>query len=1132
MPTIRQWLAAIQLERYAENFEANDVDLDVLPLLSDAELAWLGVSLGHRKRIAMSLRPGRSATRGKDGDSECLRIPALMAEGERRQVTVQFCDLVGSTALSNRLDPEEYRVVLSRYHETCVAAVQRFEGFVAQIQGDGVLAYFGYPLAHENEAERAIRSALAIVETLAELDAGSEHRLQVRVGIATGLVVVSHILAPEKSAVGETPNLAQRLHALASPGEVITTERTRILTRGAFDYENRGVHELKGILEPVQAWRVLGLGRASSRFDAATGGHMTPMVGRDRELGMLVDRWGLVRSGQGQVVLLQGEPGIGKSRMLGALRERLGHGIDAALRYQCSPFHVHSAYYPFTERLEHAMGFERTDGIEGRLHKVERYLVQDLGRSTRDCHLLSLLLALPCLDRYGPLGLSPQRMKDETLALLADVVVAMASGRQRAVLFEDVHWADPSSIELLGLLVARAAAKPLMILMTYRPEFEPPWLDRPHVCRMVLGRLRPKDAARMVVRVAQDRPLPKELVDRIVQKTDGVPLFLEEMTRAIIEASSFTAIDGRYEYVRSGDRLDIPASLHDSLTARLDRLVPLKEVAQIGAVFGRDFSYELVSAVSSMSPPEVDRALDKLVETGLVFRRGRVPNAHYTFKHALVQDAAYDSLLKSQRQALHLRAAEAIRERFSSKETTEPEVLAHHYSEAGQWQAAVPLWQKAGELAQRRVALREAIRHFERGLAAAESLPKSIERDAFELKLRALLGMAWVELHGYTHPAVVANLQPALELDAALVDDTYLVRVLWGLWVYTLCAGRVEESLAWASRLLVVAEARDSEVMRIAGHWTSCNSHYFLGNPVQCVQHADEILRRYDFDRDKGIADLINHDPKTIALAYKAGAEWRLGFPDRAAASARAAVEHSSVRGHAFDYCWVRAFLSHTLLVESRDTDWMNALLDDAERLADEQSLAFFQTVYCPLSRGYWLLRLGSFEMAEQKLRAVLVAWKGAGMEIHLPNILARIAECRLNLGDPEEASRLLDEALVQVERPGWRERGALTDLLHVQGSALLAMKQWERAEATFRRAIDVARSQGVVAWELRVAVTLGRMLAERHRIDEALALLCPLAESAARTDGPKALEEAVALVAEMRAVSGQHPHLRVIASN
>lgn len=1131
MQTIRQWLAAIHLERYAEAFEANDVDLDVLPLLSDVELAKLGVSLGHRKRIAVSLRSERPVNRGPEAGHESSRIPSLTAEGERRQVTVQFCDLVGSTALSNTLDPEEYRTVLSRYHETCIAGVQRFEGFVAQIQGDGVLAYFGYPLAHENEAERAIRSALAILDALAQLDVGPDRRLQVRVGVATGLVVVSHILAPEKSAVGETPNLAQRLHTLASPGEVITTDRTRVLTRGAFDYENRGVHALKGIREPVQAWRVLGPGHAASRFDAATSGRLTPMVGRDRELGMLVDRWELAQSGKGQVFLLQGEPGIGKSRMLGAFRDRLGRGSDDALQYQCSPFHVDSAYYPFIERLQHVMGFERADGVDERLRKVERYLIQELGRSSYDCHLMSLLLALPCQDRYGILGLSPQRMKDECVSLLADVAVTLASRRKCVVLLEDVHWADPSSIELLDALVSRAASTPLMILMTYRPEFEPPWLDRPHVCRIVLGRLRPKDAASMVARVAQDRPLPRELIARIVEKTDGVPLFLEELTRAVIEASNFAAIDGRYEYTGSSDRLRIPASLHDSLTARLDRLVPLKEVAQIGAVFGRDFSYELLSAVSTMSSAEIDHALDKLVESGLVFQRGKVPNAHYTFKHALVQDAAYDSLLKTQRQALHLRAAEAIRERFASKETTEPEVLAHHYSEAGEWQAAVPLWQKAGELAQRRVALREAIRHFERGLAAAASLPQTRQRDASELKLRALLGMVWVELHGYTHPSVVANLQPALELDAALVDDTYLVRILWGLWVYPLCAGRVEESLAWASRLLATAEARDSEVMRIAGHWTACNSHYFLGNAVQCVQHADEILHRYDFDRDKGIADLINHDPKTIALAYKAGAEWRLGFPDRAAASARAAVDHSSVRGHAFDYCWVRAFLSHTLLVESGDTDLMSSLLDEAERLADEQSLLFFQVVYCPLSRGYWLLRLGSFEAAERKLRKVMVDWKAAGMEIHLPSILTRIAECRLNLGDPAEASRLLDEALAQVERPGWKERGALSDIMRVQGSVFLALRQTERAEATFRRAIDVARSQGAVAWELRAAVVLARMLIEHGRVDEALALLCPFLERAVEGEARDDLGEAFALVSEVRAGSAQHPHLRMISS-
>jgi class 3 adenylate cyclase len=639
MQAIRQWLEGLGLAEYAAAFEANDVGLDVLPTLTEEDLQRLGVSLGDRKRILLALLKSRSTA----GMADSL-IESLTAQGERRQVTVLFCDLVGSTALSNTHDPEEYRAILARYHETSIAEIQRFEGFVAQIQGDGILAYFGYPLAHENEADRAVRAGLRIVESIR--DARLDQPLQVRIGIASGLVVVSHILAPEKSAVGETPNLAARLQTIAQPGEVLLGDRTRLLAGGAFEYEERGTHILKGIAGPTRAWKVVGQSRVTSRFEAATRGSVLPMIGREQEIGLMLDRWENSRSGKGQVVFLQGEPGIGKSRLLQSFRERVAGRMEMALQYHCSPYHTNSAFYPIADHLERALEFGRDDTAEQRLDKIERYLLgfqflhslpyasnaergnKDHEAGKTECRLLARVLGISCDERYGSMKMSPQRQKDDTISLLVDLVAAIAMRQATAVIFEDLHWADPTTLEVLGSLINRSESLPLLILTTYRPEFVPHWKRGPHITHIGLARLSRTQSANMVLRVAGSKPLGSDLVSQIVDKTDGVPLYVEELTKAVLESSVVVDRGDRYDHSGARDKMGIPATLRDSLMARLDRLVPVKEIAQMGACLGREFSYELVRAISPMSKAQLDEALEKTyrvgvgVSTGTPARRG------------------------------------------------------------------------------------------------------------------------------------------------------------------------------------------------------------------------------------------------------------------------------------------------------------------------------------------------------------------------------------------------------------------------------------------------------------------------------------------------------------------------------
>ena len=1111
MRGIRQWLEAIGLPQYADAFERNDIDVDILSDLSEEDLHRLGVSLGHGKRILRALLGAADL-----GAASAQHPESATLDGERRQVTVLFCDLVGSTELSGRLDPEAYRAVLSGYHQIAIRAIQRFEGYVAQVQGDGILAYFGYPLAHESEADRAIRAALEVIAGLQAGNANASEPLSARIGIASGLVVVSHILAADKSAVGETPNLAHRLQRAGNPGEVLVAARTWELAGGAFEYEDRGPLALKGLAHPVHAYRVTGLSAVASRFDASIRGHLTPLVGRGQEMSLLLERWNVACAGEGQVVLLQGEAGIGKSRMLRAFRDRVGAALEVALQFQCSPYHSNSAFYPLVDQLERALGFGREDGSDAKLDGLEAWLQGQMGRSRTDCSLLARAMVIACEKRYGVLEMSPQRQKEDTVALLVDLIEHQARQRATAVLFEDVHWADPTTVEVLTALVDRVRGLPLLVLLTYRPEFTPPWLSRAHVTLIALNRLSRVQGASVVLGVLADKPLPAELVAQIVDKTDGVPLFLEELTKAVRESELLVDLGDRYGVSGRLEKLAIPNTLRDSLMARLDRLIPVKEIAQIGAVIGREFSHELVRAVTPMGEAQLREALERLTASALVFRRGAGSQASYLFKHALVQDAAYDSLLVSKRQALHRQIAAVIEARMPEKVRSEPELLAHHYTEAGRIEQALPYWQRAGELAQQRVALQEAIGYFQRGLELCLQLEPCEIRERSELRLRALLGIAWVGLYGYTHPEVAKTLEPALLLRQLPEDAEYTLRVRWGIWVDRLCRGETEESLVRAKQLVSAADELDDESMKLVGHWVSCNSHYFLGNFIDSIWHAERILDAYDADRDRRIADIVTHDPKTIALAYRAAAEWRLGNFERASTSAQCAIEHSRSRRHVFDLCWVHTFLSQTMFADAGDTAAIERSLEEAERIAAEQKMLFFTEVYCPLARAFSLLQLDQPRKAAAEFERVTRQWVGAGLMIWVPSIKASHAEALMAMGDWQDALQLLDEALAQIDQMGWGERSSMSEILRLKGCGLYRCGDTAGAETLFRWSMQVARTQGARSFELRTANSFASLLMEQSRRAEATVLLHQVYDGFVDVGDQRDLREASELIRQL----------------
>jgi class 3 adenylate cyclase len=723
---VASWLRTLGLERYEAAFRENEVGAEDLCHLTADDIEGLGVAaIGHRRRLLVAIAKLRE-------DAAPLQTathdhPASTSAGERRQLTVMFCDLVGSTALSEKLDPEELRSLLHAYRTLCGDVIARYDGFVARYVGDGILTYFGWPTAHEEDAERAVRAALEIVHAVKR--ASSTEALSVRIGIATGPVVVGETAGSgdqSKLAVGSTPNLAARLQGLAAADQITIAASTRRLVGSSFELSDLGETNLKGIAEPIHAWRVERALVTESRFDASHGvGAMTPLIGREEELDLLLRRWSQAKDGEGQVVLLSGEPGIGKSRILNALRERLEVQGVQALRFQCSPYYVNSAFWPSIDNFERALKFTRDETTDSKLDKLEALIVTRYGRPLADVRFVAAILSVPCEARYGALPVTPQKHKDETLRTLVDLTEAAARRHPSVMLFEDAHWADPTTLEVLDLLIDRVRTVPLLVVLTHRPEFQSRWSEQGHVGALNLSKLTRTQSTAMVSALAGGKALPATLLEQILTRTDGVPLFVEELTRSILESGQLKEVGDHYEYAGSARAVTIPATLRDSLMARLDRFMPVKEIAQIGAAIGRAFSYELIAAVAPMSQAQLDDALARLSESGLAFRRGTPPDAVYTFKHALVQDAAYDSLLKSRRQELHGKIARVIQALFPNIKTTEPEMLAHHLTEAGLAEAAIPLWQSAGESGLKRMAVAEAISHLDKGLELVFTLPPS-----------------------------------------------------------------------------------------------------------------------------------------------------------------------------------------------------------------------------------------------------------------------------------------------------------------------------------------------------------------------------------------------------------------------
>jgi class 3 adenylate cyclase len=784
---IADWLRELGLEQYADAFRENAIDSKILPTLTADDLRDIGVTLiGHRRRLLNAI----AALAAETLRANVTAAPHEALTPERRQLTVMFCDLVGSTALSTQFDPEDLRALISAYHLAVKEAVAAFDGFVAKYMGDGVLVYFGYPRAHEDDAERAIRAGLRAIGAVSQLDGRGAVKLQARVGIATGFVVVGDLIgegsAQEQAVVGETPNLAARLQALATPGHLVIAASTRQQIGELFELEDLGFQQLAGFADPQTAWLVLRASAKVSRFEALHS-ETLELVGRDEELEVLMRRWEHAKRGEGRVVLISGEPGIGKSRLTAALSEQIGIGPHERWRFFCSPHHQDSALYPFIAHLEHAAGFVRDDGSEERLRKLRALAVAT--QDEDDIALVAELLSLP--TKSTPLNFSPQLKREKLFESLLKQLEFKARRRPVLMVFEDAHWIDPTSREMLDLAVDRVRHLRVLLAITFRPEFQAPWGGRAHVTSLVLNRLDEANGEALVQNLVRHVGLVPEIVMKIVQRADGVPLFLEELTKAVLEGAkegSTTATPSG----KSPDELSVPATLHASLVARLDRLAPAsKEVAQIGAVLGREFSYSLIEPVSQREEATLQAALAQLSDAGLLFYRGTAPHATYLFKHALVQDAAYNTLLRAKRQQLHARVAAVLEQDFADQVERQPELLAHHLSAAGDTDRAIDQWLKAGRHAAARSAHLEAIRHFERGLSTLATLPESPGRDKREIELQLVHGSSLFMAEGFASARAAVTYARARDLAEQQGNSHQQFMTVYGLWQLANGAGRI-----------------------------------------------------------------------------------------------------------------------------------------------------------------------------------------------------------------------------------------------------------------------------------------------------------------------------------------------------
>jgi class 3 adenylate cyclase/predicted ATPase len=1083
---VGEWLHSVGLGDYESAFIESAIDIDVLPELTEADLEKLGIPLGDRKRFikAIGAMGGNSPSAlltGEVGENASSGRSSVVA-AERRHLTVMVCDLVGSTALSARLDPEDMSAVIDAFQATCARITLAFDGFLVDFRGDGILAYFGYPRAHEDDVERTVRAALDIAAAIARLKTRAEEPLSVRIAVATGLVVVGDLggagALREQTVVGDTPSLAARLQALAEPGTVVVAASTRRLLGDRFRLRDLGLHHVKGISEPVAAWAVDGMSASESRFEALHAAGLTDLIGREDELDFLLKRQRLAWKGEGQIVLISGEPGIGKSRLAAALEEAIADEPHTNLRYQCSPYHTNSALYPFIAQLERAAGFKADDTSEQRLDKLEALLATAASRVQDTAPLFAALLSIPFGDRYPQLVLNPAQQRRRTFAALLDQFENLARQKPILLLFEDAHWADATSLELLDLTVERIRQLPVLALFILRPEFEPSWVGLPNVSTLMLGRLARGNVESIVTQMTGGRALPSEVMNQIVAKTDGNPLFVEELTKAVLEGGILVKDAGSYRLDGPLPPLAIPATLQDSLMARLDRLAPVKEIGQIGAVIGREFSYSLMREVGGRDETALKHALAKLERAELVFRHGEPPEAIYSFKHALVRDAAYESLLKSRRHQLHGQIARTLEEKFPDIVVSQPEIVAHHYAEAGLVEPAIGYWLKAGNLALSR-STNAAVGHLKQGLKQIPNIDDPMRRNKWELLLQTSLGNSLRATQGWSTDSVKHAYTRALQLGKESGLDELTFPAVFGLWTWNFLRSAMGESQALAEHLLNTAETVDDSVYKVLAHEALGFTLFAQGKFATAHTELERSISLCKDSKAAAYFDLSAQDPRVHVRSYDAMVLSFLGYPDQALRLCAEACRYADASRHPFSEAMARtiSLRVHQLRGEAAV---VASQANAAIALCEEHEFSHYLAMAFIL-RGWARAQQGEFEKGVAEIQEGLEKERATGALLFDSYSLGLLADACIKNKHFGQAFGILQQSNLRLDE-GNTERFYAAEIYRLLGETYLRSNQnLDQAEHYFSKGLKVAREQKAKLLELKLCLSLYDLSELKH---------------------------------------------------
>jgi class 3 adenylate cyclase/predicted ATPase len=1090
---LAEWLGRHGLDQYAKTFAEHHIDFSVLPDLAEDDLEKLGVSLGHRKKLLRAIE-ALTAPRPPIGTTTAVsHAPALVQhrEAEFRQITVMFCDLVGSTQLSEKLDPEDLQKLIDAYRRECGTAIRRYGGEVARYFGDGVMAFFGWPYAHEDDAARAVHAALEIVSGVTKIS--GPVTLACRVGVCSGPVVVGEIGNSSNSwsmdAVGETPNIAARLQTLAAINTVLISESTRRLVSAVFDLQDLGLQELKGVTEPVHVYRALAAKSAGSRFEAAHSGSLTPLIGRSSELSLMLDRWKKVKESDGQVILLSGIPGVGKSRLLHELKSHIQHEPHILLHHQCSPYHSQSAFFPVIEQIEKTAQLTARETDEDKIAKLKAYLPRLTNNSVDPVLLIANLLSISSENRHELSELTPQQIKNRTISTLVDILLAFSLERPTLCIFEDVHWLDPSTLELLELIISRIKRARMLLIVSFRPEFRPPWIGHANITIHSLTRLSQSEVRTLIRDLLKGRTISEELVDQIVDKTDGVPLFIEELTSSMLSAPLQT--QPTFGRTAQPALLRVPETLSDALMERLDRVAPSRRVVQIAAVIGREFSYDLLAAASRLNEEDMVSVLSLLEQADIIYRVGISPSVRFAFKHVLLRDAIYDSLLRSKRQQVHADVAAILEHDFPELVENRPEILAYHFQEAGNHQRAIRCWFESGKRALAHSANVEAIANFRKALELVTALPDTSERTEQEIDIQLSLGIPLIAVRGYASAETREAFSRARTLCLRLGDIPEYFQALFGLWGNCWMSGKNDEALCMADEFLSRSRASSDPVLPIVAHRVMGSTLLTIGDFQSSANHFDETIRLSAGKGKEPLYNLYMVEPRAASLLLLSWDLWFLGYPDQSLSRVSEALALAQELGQQYTVAFAHYMTSVVHLLRG---DAARAL-ESAEKsfeVSHEQRFSLY-AILSRISRARAVGELGRLGEARAEMALGIDEARRNGVGFMLSMRDSWLADIHIKAGDNEAALTIVERALTNIGDVTGRAWEA--ELHRQRAQILLALdpSKVREAESHLKKSIEVARGQSAKSLELRATTSLAELWRTQERPDEARALLEPI---------------------------------------